>query len=59
MTPEQAHIWNAAIDAAIKTYPQGIGAIRDLRVRYAVTVEHVGLSTKQEVIDLGETKNDG
>lgn len=54
MTPEQARAWNAALDAAIKAYPNGIGAIRALRVRYAVTVEHIGRSTKQEVIDLGE-----
>lgn len=54
MTPEQAHAWNAALDAAIKAYPQGIGAIRALRVKYAVTVEHTGRSTKQEVVEIGE-----
>lgn len=59
MTPEQARAWNAAIEAAVREYHNGIGAIMALKARYAVTVEHVGHSTKQEVIDLGETKNDG
>lgn len=54
MTPEQANAWNAAIEAAIKAYPQSIGAIRALRVKYAVTVEHIGRSTKQEVVEIGE-----
>ena len=54
MNEYEARAWNAAIDAAIKAYPQGIGAIHSLRARHAITVEHVGRSTKQEVIDLGE-----
>ena len=49
MTPEQAHVWNAAIDQAAKKYPQGIGAIRALRKNFVVTVDHIGRGTKQEV----------
>ena len=52
MTPEQAHIWNAAIDAALRDYDGGRAAIRALRARQVVTVEHIGLSTKQEVVDI-------
>ena len=54
MNEYESRVWNAALDAAIKAYPQGIGAIHALRARYAVTVEHIGSSTKQEVVDLGE-----
>ena len=50
MTPEQAHIWNAAIDQAAKTYPKGIGSIKALRKQFVVTVDHISpYQTKQEV----------
>ena len=49
MTSEQAHIWNAAIEQAARTYPQGAEAILALRKRFVVTVQHIGRSTKQEV----------
>ena len=52
MTPEQAAIHNRAIAMAVKAYPKGIGAVKSLAVRYAVTVEHIGRSTKQEVVDV-------
>lgn len=52
MTPEEAKIWNSAINAAIRAYPKGIGAIRSLRVNHVVVVEHVGRSTKQEVVEI-------
>jgi len=49
MTTDQAIIWNAAINAAAMEYYKGIGAIRQLRKKFVVTVEHVGTTTKQEV----------
>lgn len=49
MTPEQAHIWNVAVDSAVREYKNGIGAIMALRKSFTVTVEHIGRSTKQEV----------
>lgn len=52
MNDSDARAWNAAIDAAVGKYKEGVGAIQSLRVRYAVTVDHVGRSTKQEVVDL-------
>ena len=54
MTPDQAHIHNRAIDLAVAQYQFGIGAIQQLRVKYAVTVEHVGTTTTQEVVDLDD-----
>ena len=54
MNEYEARAWNAALDAAIKAYPNGIGAIHSLRARYAITVEHIGRSTKQEVVEIGE-----
>ena len=51
MTPEQELIWNAAIDAAIDQYPKGIGAIKSLRKRLVVTVDHISpYQTKQDVV---------
>jgi hypothetical protein len=49
MTPEQALVWNMAIDAASKAHHKGLGAIVALKRKFAVTVEHVGTTTKQEV----------
>lgn len=49
MTSEQAQIWNAAIEQAARTYPQGVWAILALRKKFVVTVQHIGRSTKQEV----------
>jgi len=49
MTTDQAIIWNAAIDAAAMEYYKGIGAIRQLKKRLIVTVEHIGTSTKHDV----------
>lgn len=49
MTPEQALIWNMAIDAAAKAHHKGFGAIVALKIKFAVTVEHIGTTTKQEV----------
>lgn len=49
MTPEQALIWNMDIDAAAKAHHNGLGAILELKRKFAVTVEHIGTTTKQEV----------
>lgn len=50
MTPQEAEIHNRAIEMALKAYQRGKGAIKSLRVKYAVTVEHVGTTTKQDVL---------
>jgi hypothetical protein len=52
MTQAQAQAYNAAIDAAVKAYPNGIGAIMALRIKHVVTVEHIGTTTVQTVEDL-------
>lgn len=54
MTEQEARAWNAAIEAAAGKYKQGIGAILAMKVKYAVTVEHIGTTTKQEVVDIDE-----
>lgn len=41
--------WNTAIQAALREYSNGKGAIKELMVKEVVTVEHVGTTTKQEV----------
>ncbi len=53
MTTDQAIIWNAAIDAAAMEYYKGIGAIRQLKKKFVVTVEHTGTTTKQDVEVVG------
>ena len=54
MTPDQASAYNKAIDDAVMAYKGGIGAIKALKVKQVVVVDHVGTTTKQEVVDLGE-----
>lgn len=54
MTPHDANTWNAAINAAIREYKNGIGAIKALKMKHAVTVEHIGTTTKQDVINVGD-----
>lgn len=49
MTYEQALAYNKAIEDALRAYPKGIGAIRQLKLKFAVDVEHVGTTTKQDV----------
>lgn len=53
MTYEQAIAYNKAIDDAIKAYKNGIGAIMQLKIKFAVDVEHIGTATKQEVKEVG------
>lgn len=52
MTPSQAQAYNAAIDAAVAAYHKGIGAIKALKIKQVVTVEHVGTTTKREVVEV-------
>lgn len=52
MTYEQALAYNKAIEDALREYKNGIGAIRQLKMKFAVDVEHVGTTTKQEVREL-------
>lgn len=56
MTEHEAQIHNNAINAALAQYANGIGAIKALRVRHAVVVEHSagGHATKQEVKEVSE-----
>lgn len=49
VTYEQALIYNKAIEDALREYKNGIGAIRQLKLKFAVDVEHIGTTTKQEV----------
>lgn len=50
MTPEHTATWNRAILAALRQYPNGIGAIKALTKRFVVTVDHISqYQTKQEV----------
>lgn len=51
MTPAQALAYNKAIDDAAKAYKQGIGAIKALKIKQIVTVEHIG-TTKQEIVEI-------
>lgn len=44
-----AHVYNQAIEDALKEYKNGRGAIAALKKKFVVTVEHEGRSTKQEV----------
>lgn len=49
----RALIWNNAIDAALSAYPDGRGAILELKKKFYVTVEHIGqYSTKQEYVEI-------
>lgn len=49
MNAEQAQWFNHGIEAALKEHHKGIGAIRQLKKKFVVTVEHVGTTTKQDV----------
>lgn len=49
MNSEQAQWFNHGIEAALKEHHKGIGAILQLKKKFVVTVDHVGLSTKQDV----------
>lgn len=48
----RALIWNNAIDAALSAYPDGRGAILELKKKFYVTVEHIGTTTKQEYVEI-------
>lgn len=52
MTYEQAIAYNQAIEDALRAYKQGIGAIIALKIKQVVVVEHVGTTTRQDVVDL-------
>ena len=52
MTPDQAIAYNRAINDAVAAYSKGIGAIKALKIKQVVTVEHIGTTTKQEVVDI-------
>lgn len=46
-----AHIYNQAIEDALREYKNGRGAIAALKKKFVVTVEHVSpYQTKQEVV---------
>lgn len=48
----RALIWNNAIDAALSAYPDGRGAILELKKKFYVTVEHMGTTTKQDYVEI-------
>lgn len=48
----RALIWNNAIDAALSAYPDGRGAILQLKKKFYVTVEHIGTTTKQDYVEI-------
>lgn len=50
MNVEAATIWNLAIEAAVKEYPKGIGAIQELKKKFIITVDHIGTTSRQEVV---------
>ena len=52
MTPAQAIAYNRAINDAVAAYSKGIGAIKALKIKQVVTVEHIGTTTKQEVTEI-------
>lgn len=54
MNEHDTKIWNAAIDAVLKAYLGGIPAILDLKKNHFVKVDHIGRSTKQEVVKIEE-----
>lgn len=53
MTHAKALAYNQAINDAVAAYKNGIGAIKALRIKHVVTVEHIGTTTKQEVVEIG------
>lgn len=50
MRPEYI-VWNQAVDAAIAAYKNGIGAIRALKIREPVTLEHNPSNTDVAVVN--------
>lgn len=52
MTHEQAIAYNQAIEDVLRVYKQGIGAIRALKIKQVVVVDHVGTTTRQDVVEL-------
>lgn len=50
MNTETAMAFNAGIEAAVKEYKNGIGAIMALKKKFVVTVDHVSpYCTRQDV----------
>lgn len=49
VTYEQALAYNKAIEDALREYKNGIGAIKQLKLKFAADVEHIGTTTKQDV----------
>lgn len=52
MTIAEAIAYNQAITDAVAAYLKGIGAIKALKIKQVVTVEHIGTTTKQEVVEI-------
>ena len=52
MTHAQALAYNLAIDEAVAAYSKGIGAIKALKIKQVVVCEHIGTTTKQEVVEV-------
>ena len=52
MTLQEAYIHNRAVNMALDNYHKGIGSIRALLIKQVVTVDHIGTSTKQDIVDV-------
>lgn len=52
MTHDQAHSYNRAIKDAVAAYQKGIGAIKALKIKQIIVCEHIGTTTKQEVVEI-------
>lgn len=48
MNADQAIIYNAAIEAAMREHHKGIDAIAALKKKVVCSVKHTGYSTRQE-----------
>lgn len=57
VTYEQAIAYNKGIDDSVLAYPKGIGAIKQLKLKFSVDVKHIGTTTMQEVRDIGSEEN--
>lgn len=48
MNADQAVIYNAAIEAAMREHHKGLDAIAALKKKVVCSVKHVGLGTRQD-----------
>lgn len=56
MTLHEAQAYNKAINDAVAAYSKGIGAIKALKIKHVVVIEHIGKGKKQEVVEVGDVR---